>query len=591
MLAATPIGRVGDAPPRLAEELAGADVVAAEDTRRLKRLCSDLGVTLSGRMVSYFEGNESARTPQLLDALRDGERVLLVTDAGMPSVSDPGYRLVAAAVAEDITVTAVPGPSAVLTALAVSGLPVDRFCFEGFLPRKAGERARRLAGLAAEQRTMVFFEAPHRTEAALAALADAFGDDRPGAVCRELTKTHEEVRRGSLRELAVWAADGIRGEVTLVVQGAAEHTEIGTDPALWRDLVAELETGGMTRKDAILDVARRAGVPKREVYDAVHKQDPGDAGSEEVSEPTRRRAATEEKSGSARNRIRPPAPEPLPHPVADNHCHLDIADAGEGDDWFATRDAIAAAVAVNVTRIVQIGCDLPGARWAVRAAEEHDELVAGVALHPNEAPGLAEAGELDAALDEIERLATSSDRVRVIGETGLDHFRTGPEGRAAQVESFRRHIDLAKRLDKVLMIHDRDAHDEVLRVIDEEGAPDRWVMHCFSGDAAVARACLDRGAHLSFAGDGHVQERRTPPWRAPDHPPGPAPGGDRCALPHPHAVPRPAQRLLPGPAHDAGDGRGARRRPRGAVPGCGHHHDRRFRGLVTRNTLRVQHAA
>jgi TatD DNase family protein len=183
--------------------------------------------------------------------------------------------------------------------------------------------------------------------------------------------------------------------------------------------------------------------------------------------------------------------------VADNHCHLDIAD---GDDWFTTEEAIAAAAEVGVTRIVQIGCDLPGARWAVEAAERHDALVAGVALHPNEAPRLAEAGGLDAAIDEIERLATSSDRVRVVGETGLDHFRTGVEGREAQVASFRRHIDLAKRLDKVLMIHDRDAHDEVLRVIDEEGAPDRWVMHCFSGDAAVARACLDRGAHLSFAG-------------------------------------------------------------------------------------------
>ncbi len=283
VLAATPIGRVADAPARLAEELAGADVVAAEDTRRLKRLCTDLDVTIGGRVVSYFEGNETARTPQLLDALRAGERVLLVTDAGMPSVSDPGYRLVAAAVAEDITVTAVPGPSAVLTALAVSGLPVDRFCFEGFLPRKAGERARRLADLAAEQRTMVFFEAPHRTEAALNALADAFGDERPGAVCRELTKTHEEVRRGPLRELAGWAADGVRGEVTLVVQGADDRAEVGPDPGLWRDLVAELETGGMTRKEAILDVARRAGVPKREVYDAVHR--PGHREAEQPGSP------------------------------------------------------------------------------------------------------------------------------------------------------------------------------------------------------------------------------------------------------------------------------------------------------------------
>ncbi len=271
VLAATPIGRVEDAPPRLASELATADVVAAEDTRRLRRLTSDLGVEIRGRVVSYFEGNEVSRTPALLEALRAGDRVLLVTDAGMPSVSDPGYRLVAAAVAEDIRVTAVPGPSAVLTALAVSGLPVDRFCFEGFLPRKAGERARRLAGLTAEQRTMVFFEAPHRTAAALAALADAFGDDRPAAVCRELTKTHEEVRRGGLRELSAWADAGVLGEVTLVVSGAPAAAEVPADPDVWRTLVADLEESGMTRKEAIADVAVRAGVPKREVYDAVHR--------------------------------------------------------------------------------------------------------------------------------------------------------------------------------------------------------------------------------------------------------------------------------------------------------------------------------
>jgi 16S rRNA (cytidine1402-2'-O)-methyltransferase len=270
VLAATPIGRPDDAPPRLVAELAGADVVAAEDTRRLKRLTSDLGVTLGGRVVSYFEGNESARTPVLLEALLAGERVLLVTDAGMPSVSDPGYRLVAAAVEADVPVTAVPGPSAVLTALAVSGLPVDRFCFEGFLPRKAGERARRLAGLAAEERTMVFFEAPHRTEAALAALAEAFGGDRPGAVCRELTKTHEEVVRGPLAELVAWAADGVRGEVTLVVQGATA-TAASSDPDDLRAAVAEREAAGTSRKDAILEVARAADVPKRVVYDAVHR--------------------------------------------------------------------------------------------------------------------------------------------------------------------------------------------------------------------------------------------------------------------------------------------------------------------------------
>ncbi|WP_323792916.1 TatD family hydrolase [Nocardioides sp.] len=192
----------------------------------------------------------------------------------------------------------------------------------------------------------------------------------------------------------------------------------------------------------------------------------------------------------------PPAPEPLPYPVVDNHCHLDIAH--ETPDDVAA--ALAAAAAVGVPRIVQIGCDLRGARWAVEAATSYDGVVAGVALHPNEAPRLAESGLLDEALAEIEALAGAHDRVRAVGETGLDHFRTGEEGRAAQVESFRRHIDIAKRLDKTLVIHDRDAHDEVLAVIDEEGAPDRWVMHCFSGDADVARRCLDRGAHLSFSG-------------------------------------------------------------------------------------------
>jgi 16S rRNA (cytidine1402-2'-O)-methyltransferase len=269
VLAATPIGRVEDAPPRLAAELAAADVVAAEDTRRLRRLVSELGVDLTARVVSYFEGNEAARTPGLVEALLAGERVLLATDAGMPSVSDPGYRLVAAAVEAGIRVTAVPGPSAVLTALAVSGLPVDRFCFEGFLPRKGGERARRLAGLAAEPRTMVFFEAPHRTGAALAAMAEAFGGDRPAAVCRELTKTHEEVRRGPLADLVAWAGDGVRGEVTLVVAGATA-APAATDADSLRAAVADREAAGTTRKDAIAEVARATGVPKREVYQAVH---------------------------------------------------------------------------------------------------------------------------------------------------------------------------------------------------------------------------------------------------------------------------------------------------------------------------------
>jgi TatD DNase family protein len=192
---------------------------------------------------------------------------------------------------------------------------------------------------------------------------------------------------------------------------------------------------------------------------------------------------------------RPPAPEPLPHPVVDNHCHLDMGRGG--DAALPLGEALAAAAAVGVPRIVQIGCDLPGARWAVEAAASYDALVAGVALHPNEAPRVP---DLDAALTEIEALAQAHGKVRAVGETGLDTYRTGAEGRAVQEESFRRHIDLAKRLDKTLVIHDRDAHAEVLRVVDDEGAPERWVMHCFSGDASFARACLDRGAYLSFAG-------------------------------------------------------------------------------------------
>ncbi|MER6088385.1 16S rRNA (cytidine(1402)-2'-O)-methyltransferase [Streptomyces bluensis] len=269
VLAGTPIGDIADAPPRLAEELAGADVIAAEDTRRLRRLTQALGVQPSGRVVSYFEGNESARTPELVEALAGGSRVLLVTDAGMPSVSDPGYRLVAAAVEKDIRVTAVPGPSAVLTALALSGLPVDRFCFEGFLPRKAGERLSRLREVAGERRTLVYFEAPHRLDDTLAAMAEVFGAERRAAVCRELTKTYEEVRRGSLDELAAWAAEGVRGEITVVVEGAPEKgaEELDADELVRR--VRVREEAGERRKEAIAAVAVEAGVPKRVVFDAV----------------------------------------------------------------------------------------------------------------------------------------------------------------------------------------------------------------------------------------------------------------------------------------------------------------------------------
>ncbi len=213
--------------------------------------------------------------------------------------------------------------------------------------------------------------------------------------------------------------------------------------------------------------------------------------------PLRTRAASD--GGRRRDLQRPEPPSGLPSPVADTHCHLDIADGADGD-WLRTADAVRLAASVGVTRIVQIGCDLAGAAWAVDVASEHDAIVAGVALHPNEAPRLAASGSLDQALSKIEHLATSSDRVRAVGETGLDYFRTGPEGQAPQHESFRAHIAMAREHDKTLVIHDRDAHADVLRILDEEGVPERVVMHCFSGDAAVARAFVDRGCFLSFAG-------------------------------------------------------------------------------------------
>ena len=247
----------------------------------------------------------------------------------------------------------------------------------------------------------------------------------------------------------------------------------------------------MTDPSERLSEPSRAGSEGAERGTSERLSEPSRAVSER---PTRTRAATAEPSGR-RNRERPPAPEPLPSPVADSHCHLDIADG----DWLATDDAIAAAAAVGVSRIVQIGCDLAGARWAVAAARTRPALVAAVGLHPNEAPRLAEQGRLAEALAEVEALAAEPE-VRAVGETGLDHFRTGEDGWRVQVEAFAAHIDLAKRLGRTLVIHDRDAHAEVLEVIDAQGPPERWVMHCFSGDAAFARACLDRGAYLSFAG-------------------------------------------------------------------------------------------
>jgi 16S rRNA (cytidine1402-2'-O)-methyltransferase len=269
VLLGAPLGNPRDASTRLRDMLATADVVAAEDTRRLARLARDLDVEIAGRVVSYFQGNEERRTPELIEALRGGALVAVITDGGMPSVSDPGYRLVRAALDAAVEVTAVPGPSAVTTALAVSGLPSDRFCFEGFLPRRPGDRRARLRALAAEERTLVFFEAPHRIAGSLADLVAAFGPERQAAVCRELTKTYEEIRRAPLGALAEWAAAGEpRGEITLVVAGAVSAPRRPPDADL-RAAVAEREAAGASRRDAIAAVAKEHGLPKREVYDLV----------------------------------------------------------------------------------------------------------------------------------------------------------------------------------------------------------------------------------------------------------------------------------------------------------------------------------
>lgn len=266
VLAATPIGDPRDASARLREELAGADVVAAEDTRRLRRLAAGLEVELPRRVVSYHEHNEASRTVELLEAVEKGERVVLVTDAGMPSVSDPGYRFVRACIDADQPVTCVPGPSAVLMALALSGLPVDRFCFEGFLPRKDGERRRVLEEVVTERRTMVFFEAPHRIATSLEVMAELLGREREAAVCRELTKTYEEVRRGPLEELAQWAAEDVRGEITIVVAGA-EEVSVSIEDAV-AEVLARHDRG--TRlKDVCAAVATSTGHGKKALYDAV----------------------------------------------------------------------------------------------------------------------------------------------------------------------------------------------------------------------------------------------------------------------------------------------------------------------------------
>ena len=267
-IAAVPIGQPGDASARLCAALAGAALIAAEDTRRVRRLAAALGIQLTGRLVSYYDDVEARRAPALLVELQAGQDVLLVTDAGMPGVSDPGYRLVAAAAAAGLRVTVLPGPSAVTTALIISGLPCDRFVFEGFPPRRAGERARRFTELAAERRTLVFFESPRRLAATLTEMAAAFGSGRRAAVCRELTKTHEEVRRATLAELADWAQAGTLGEITVVLEGARDQDSlVSTEEAVAQ--VELLVADGASRKDAIAVVAREHGLPRRDLYAAV----------------------------------------------------------------------------------------------------------------------------------------------------------------------------------------------------------------------------------------------------------------------------------------------------------------------------------
>ncbi|MCG2799193.1 MAG: 16S rRNA (cytidine(1402)-2'-O)-methyltransferase [Cellulomonas sp.] len=267
VLAATPIGNTEDASARLRRLLAQADVVAAEDTRRVHALAQRLEVKIGGRVVSTHEHNEESRAVELLAVVEAGGTVVVVTDAGMPTVSDPGFRLVGAAVAAGLPVTVAPGPSAVLAALAVSGLPTDRFCFEGFVSRRAGERARALAVLAEDPRTIVLFEAPHRLGALLDAMVEAFGPARPAAVCRELTKTHEEVLRGPLSQLAGWAASElVRGEIGVVVAGAPPKVAV-LDDAMVAGVRARVD-GGERLKDVVAQVAASTGVGRRELYDA-----------------------------------------------------------------------------------------------------------------------------------------------------------------------------------------------------------------------------------------------------------------------------------------------------------------------------------
>ena len=268
-LAATPLGNPGDASLRLKEAIVSAEIIAAEDSRRFHRLAADLGVTFTAKVISFFDGNETARTEEVLALLQSGKKVLVVSDAGMPTISDPGFRLTRDAIAIGINVVVIPGPSAPTMALALSGLATDRFTFEGFLPRSSGARLTHLETLRFEERTMIFFEAPHRITDSLKDAAQIFGGDRQAAVCREMTKTYEETVRGSLNELVLWSeSKEILGEITVVLAGVP----VGTSEKTAEELVArvrEYESAGMDRKDAISTVAKESELPKKVVYAAV----------------------------------------------------------------------------------------------------------------------------------------------------------------------------------------------------------------------------------------------------------------------------------------------------------------------------------
>jgi 16S rRNA (cytidine1402-2'-O)-methyltransferase len=268
-LAATPLGNPGDASPRLKSAIESAEIIAAEDSRRFHRLASDLGVTFTAKIISFFDGNETARTEEVLQFLQVGKRVLVVSDAGMPTISDPGFRLTRDAIALNIPIVVIPGPSAPTMALALSGLATDRFTFEGFLSRSAGARSSHLESLRFEERTMIFFEAPHRITECLADAVETFGGERQGAICREMTKTYEETVRGSLEELLVWSkSKEILGEITMVIAGVPAGSAVKTAEEMVAR-VREFESAGMDRKEAIATVAKEFELPKKVVYAAV----------------------------------------------------------------------------------------------------------------------------------------------------------------------------------------------------------------------------------------------------------------------------------------------------------------------------------